>query len=58
MAQPWHGRFCWYELMTTDPKAAEGFYAKVVGWRAEPFPGGGPYTCGRRATRTWGGSWS
>jgi predicted enzyme related to lactoylglutathione lyase len=25
--------FVWYELMTTDPKAAEGFYGKVVGWR-------------------------
>jgi predicted enzyme related to lactoylglutathione lyase len=24
--------FVWYELMTTDPKAAEGFYRSVVGW--------------------------
>ena len=30
MAEPWHGRFAWYELMTTDPRAAEGFYAKVA----------------------------
>jgi uncharacterized protein len=28
-----HGRFLWYELMTTDPKAAKAFYTEVVGWR-------------------------
>ena len=28
-----HGRFLWYELMTSDPKAAKAFYAEVVGWR-------------------------
>ena len=27
-----HGRFLWYELMTTDTKAAKAFYAKVMGW--------------------------
>ena len=27
-----HGRFIWYELMTTDMEAAKAFYAKVVGW--------------------------
>jgi len=27
-----HGRFCWYELMTTDTAAAMQFYANVVGW--------------------------
>ena len=26
------GRPLWYELMTTDMKAAESFYRKVVGW--------------------------
>ena len=35
-----HGQFCWYELMTTDPKAAEAFYSAVVGWRAQPIDGG------------------
>ena len=25
------GRFVWYELMTTDMKAAMSFYTKVVG---------------------------
>lgn len=28
------GRFVWYELMTTDPVAAERFCARVVGWTA------------------------
>jgi predicted enzyme related to lactoylglutathione lyase len=27
-----HGRFVWYELMTTDAEAAKAFYAEVVGW--------------------------
>lgn len=27
-------RFVWYELMTTDTKAAEDFYRHVVGWEA------------------------
>jgi hypothetical protein len=30
-----HGRFLWYELMTTDMEAAKAFYTKVVGWRTE-----------------------
>ena len=28
-----HGRFVWYELMTTDIEIAKAFYANVVGWR-------------------------
>jgi hypothetical protein len=27
-----HGRFVWYELMTTDLPAAREFYGRVVGW--------------------------
>jgi uncharacterized protein len=27
-----HGRFVWYELMTSDTKAAKDFYSAVVGW--------------------------
>jgi uncharacterized protein len=27
-----NGRFCWYELMAPDAKAAEAFYGAVVGW--------------------------
>jgi predicted enzyme related to lactoylglutathione lyase len=30
-----NGRFVWYELITTDPNAAEAFYRGVVGWRAQ-----------------------
>jgi hypothetical protein len=29
-----HGRFAWYELMTTDLAAARAFYAAVAGWGA------------------------
>lgn len=37
--------FCWYELMTTDRKAAAAFYESVVGWRIQDadMPGM-PYT--------------
>jgi predicted enzyme related to lactoylglutathione lyase len=28
------GKFVWYELMTTDPKAATAFYNNVAGWGA------------------------
>jgi uncharacterized protein len=33
------GRPLWYELMTTDMKAAEAFYDAVVGWTSAPFEG-------------------
>ncbi len=38
------GRFVWYELMTTDPKAAIAFYSEVIGWKTQPFGEGGDYT--------------
>jgi uncharacterized protein len=31
----YHGRFAWYELMTTDVTAAKAFYASVIGWDAQ-----------------------
>ncbi len=34
------GRFCWMDLMTSDPEAAEGFYAKVAGWGTDIWEGG------------------
>lgn len=38
-------RFFWYELMTSDQKPAETFYADVVGWQLQSFPADGhPYT--------------
>jgi predicted enzyme related to lactoylglutathione lyase len=33
------GRFVWYELLTTDMKAAQKFYTTVVGWGTTPFEG-------------------
>ena len=33
-----HGRFVWYELMTTDTQAAKNFYGKVVGWGTQDMP--------------------
>lgn len=33
------GNFYWYELLTSDPKAALAFYADVVGWTTQPFEG-------------------
>jgi uncharacterized protein len=30
-----HGKFFWYDLMTSDTKAAENFYRKVIGWDAK-----------------------
>lgn len=33
------GRPLWFELMTTDLKAAEAFYKTVVGWTSAPFEG-------------------
>src|ERR1700753_688652 len=29
-----HGRFVWYELLTTDVASAEAFYHQVLGWDA------------------------
>jgi predicted enzyme related to lactoylglutathione lyase len=35
------GRLVWYELLTTDPKAAIEFYRDVIGWRTEAWGDGG-----------------
>ncbi len=37
-----HGRFVWYELMTTDMESAKAFYANVVGWSARDASMSGP----------------
>ena len=40
-----HGRFVWYELMTTDVEAAKAFYTKVMGWGTwDASAPGVPYT--------------
>jgi predicted enzyme related to lactoylglutathione lyase len=40
------GKFGWYELMTSDTKAAGKFYSDVTGWSTKEMPGGtgGTYT--------------
>jgi predicted enzyme related to lactoylglutathione lyase len=44
------GRQVWSELMTTNPKAAETFYDKVIGWTSAPSPDSPmPYTSFSRA---------
>ncbi len=43
-AEP-RGRFCWHDLMTSDPDAAQNFYKKVAGWGTDKWEGGEtPYT--------------
>jgi hypothetical protein len=40
-----HGKFCWYELTTSDKPAAESFYRDVLGWSAQDMNGlHGTYT--------------
>jgi predicted enzyme related to lactoylglutathione lyase len=36
------GRFCWYELLTTDLEGAQDFYRQVVGWETGTWQGEGP----------------
>ncbi len=31
------GRFCWYDLMTTDVEAGKNFYTSVIGWGIEKW---------------------
>ena len=39
------GKFVWYDLMTSDPEAAQPFYQSLVGWGTAPWEGGeAPYT--------------
>jgi uncharacterized protein len=38
-----HGDFVWYELMTSDPAAAERFYGAVLGWRTRRAAEGAPF---------------
>jgi predicted enzyme related to lactoylglutathione lyase len=38
----YHGRFVWYELMTSDVEAAKAFYAEVVGWGTQDASMHGP----------------
>jgi predicted enzyme related to lactoylglutathione lyase len=44
MATP-RGKFIWYDVMTSDTKAAAEFYSDVIGWNAQEYPmaDGGTY---------------
>lgn len=35
------GQFVWYDLMTTDPEAAQAFYTSVVGWGTQVWENSG-----------------
>lgn len=39
------GRFCWYDLMSSDPARAQEFYTQLVGWTVQEVDMGemGPY---------------
>jgi predicted enzyme related to lactoylglutathione lyase len=56
-----HGRFVWYDLMTTDPDAATDFYTKVAGWGTAPWhgaqdeTGGEPYLMWMAGEKAIGG---
>ncbi len=39
-----HGRFVWYDLMTSDPDAAQQFYTRIAGWGTQPWGDPGSYT--------------
>lgn len=35
-----HGEFIWFELLTSDPDSAQGFYGDILGWTAGSHPSG------------------
>lgn len=41
MSESLRGRFVWYDLMTTDPAAAQAFYTQLIGWGTQDWEGGG-----------------
>jgi uncharacterized protein len=50
------GRFVWYDLMTSDPAAAQEFYRQVTGWNTQVWDGGEqPYTMWTRGETMIGG---
>ena len=53
------GTFIWYELSTRDGKAAEKFYASVLGWKSKDMSGpGGTYTIVSAGPADVGGIWT
>jgi uncharacterized protein len=49
------GKFLWHELMTTDPKSAEDFYTKVVGWTTQAWQQDPNYKMWKSGDRSTGG---
>jgi hypothetical protein len=50
------GRFVWFDLMTSDPEAAKGFYTRLIGWGTQPWEGGDmPYTMWANGEKPLGG---
>ncbi len=50
------GHFVWYELMTSDPGAAQSFYTKLIGWGTQAWEGAStPYTMWTNGERPLGG---
>ena len=53
---PRDGRFVWHELLSTDPDAAQAFYAALFGWNYDPVPmPSGAYPMIRMGEATIGG---
>ena len=45
MTETPNGRFCWGELLTTDPATVADFYRAVIGWSTREWEGSEtPYT--------------
>ena len=56
MAKEKRGKFVWYDLMTSDPKAAQDFYGRLIGWGTQEFEGGDqPYTMWTNKEKPLGG---
>ena len=52
------GRFVWYELVTSDPAAAQSFYKPIIGWGTQVSEGAGvPYTMWLNGQAPIGGVW-
>lgn len=51
----YHGRFVWYELMTTDTAGAKAFYPKVTGWTTQAWEGPMEYSMWVNAGTPMGG---
>lgn len=50
------GRFVWFDLMTSDPEAAKGFYTRLIGWGTQPWEGSDmPYTMWANGEKPLGG---